>query len=353
MNFLEIIALTLNSLICIPSIASFTKYDYWWIRGFDFPRIQIVSLIVLNIALAFYAYNFGSNWHFIILAMLCLSLLYQLVLIYPYTFFAKKQVINYAGKPNDNTISILVSNVLMTNTKYQKLIDLTLSKNPDILLTLETNKTWEDAICILEHNYQHCVKIPLENLYGMHLYSKLPLENVAVKYLISNEIPSIHGTLVLHNGMKVSFHCIHPKPPSPTESKKTTNRDAEILLTAKEIKKDLDLVLVFGDFNDVAWSRITNLFQKVSGLMDPRRGRGFFNTYNANHTFLRWPLDHVFHSDNFTLIEIAREKNIGSDHFPMYIKLNYTPSAKNSQHKLKLDADEKETANKKIKNAKK
>ncbi len=348
MSFLELFILCLNILFCIPSAASLTKFDYWWIRGFDFPRVQITVLLIVNILLALVVYDFDAIWHFLIVSALCLGLWYQCALIYPYTIFAKKQVINYDGGQNENNISILVSNVLTENSNYNKLIDLTRSKNPDLLLTLESDKKWEEALDVLEETYTYSVKVPLENLYGMHLYSKFPLENIEMKYLVADGIPSIHGTLKLPNGKNATIHCLHPRPPSPSESKTSTNRDAELLLVGREIEKDAKLVLVFGDFNDVAWSRTTRLFQKVSGLMDPRRGRGFINTYNANYKLLRWPLDHVFHSDDFTLIEIDRGKNIGSDHFPMYIKLNYTPRAEWRQEALVASQDEKELVEEKI-----
>ena len=348
MSILEIIVVILNIIFCIPSVASATKFDYWWIRGFDFPRIQISVLIIFNIILATVVYDFTENWHFFILFALAASLLYQLYLIFPYTPVAKKQTIQYVGDDNDDNLSILVSNVLMDNTGYQDLIDLVRFKDPDILLTLESDRKWEEKLAVLELTYRHTVKIPLENLYGMHLYSKFPLKDIKVRYLIATDIPSIHGKLKLINGQMVTIHCLHPRPPSPNESKTSTNRDAELLLVGKEIDENDKLVLVFGDLNDVAWSRTTKLFQKMSGLMDPRRGRGFFNTYNANHKLLRWPLDHVFHSDDFTLVAMERERNIGSDHFPMYIKLNYAPKATNSQDDLEASKEEKEWAEDKI-----
>src|SRR5690606_22935762 len=122
-------------------------------------------------------------------------------------------------------ISILVSNVLTTNTRYDKLIDLVNKKKPDVLLTLETDKKWEEELSVLEKYYPFTVKIPLDNLYGMHLYSKLKLEEVDVKYLIKEDIPSIHGYLRLNNHTKVKFHALHPQPPSPTEDPTSTNRD--------------------------------------------------------------------------------------------------------------------------------
>lgn len=348
MNYLEIFTLILNLIFCLPTLASITTLDNWWVRGFDFPRIQICVLIIANITLSGYVYSFDELWQYLVTIALVLSLAYQYWLIHPYTVLAKKQVIRYSGEANEDNISILVSNVLTSNRNYAALIDLVRARNPDILLTLESDKKWEEALTAIEDSYGHCVKVPLDNLYGMHLYSKLPLSDIAVKYLVQDGIPSIHGHLQLRNGKTVSIHCLHPKPPSPSESKTSTNRDAELLLVGQQIDSKADLVLVFGDLNDVAWSRTTKMFQKLSGLMDPRRGRGFFNTYNANHKLLRWPLDHVFHSNDFTLMEISREKNIGSDHFPMYLKLNYTPKAKWMQEDLDISETEEKWAREKI-----
>lgn len=191
MTDLELVALFLNLVFCLPSIASATKFDHWWIRGFDFPRVQISILILTNIVLALFAYSFGEGWHFVILGALVLGLIYQCVLIYPYSVLAKVQVIEYGGDQSDDSVSILVSNVLTPNTEYHKLIDLVREKDPDILLTLESDKKWEEALSVLEDRYGHFEKVPLDNLYGMHLYSKLPLEEIEVKYLIQDDIPSI------------------------------------------------------------------------------------------------------------------------------------------------------------------
>lgn len=351
MSWLEITTIILNLFFCIPTLASLTTLDVWWVRGFDFPRVQISVLILINILLAIYVYDYTEIWQFILVGALIFSLVYQCQLIFPFTIFAKKQVIAYSGAENDKHISILVSNVLTPNRGYEAFINLVSDRDPDVFLTLETDSKWEKALQPLEATYTHSVKVPLDNLYGMHLYSKLPLENMEVKYLVRDTIPSIHGTLKLHNGKKVAIHCLHPKPPSPSESNTSTNRDAELLIVAKEIDIEQGPVLVFGDFNDVAWSRTTRLFQKISGLLDPRQGRGLYNTYNANYRLLRWPLDHVFHSDDFTLMELARAKNIGSDHFPMYIKLNYSPKAEWLQDAPKADESEKDWADEKIEDA--
>ncbi|GAA4321223.1 endonuclease/exonuclease/phosphatase family protein [Pontixanthobacter gangjinensis] len=352
MSIGEGIVLFFTILMCIPTIASITRYDIWWVRGFDFPRIQISFLIICVIVTSIYVYDFSEIWHFIAIGALVLSLGYQFKKIFPYTYVSRKQVLRFKGSDPEATISILVSNVLTPNKRSDKLISLVNERKPDLLLTLETDKRWENELSVLEDDYKHCIKIPKDNLYGMHLYSKLELEDIKVRNLVQEDIPSIHGTVVLRNGKKVKLHCLHPMPPSPTESETSTNRDAELLMVGRDIDAEKDSILVIGDLNDVAWSRTTRLFQKLSGLMDPRIGRGFFNTFHAGYFLLRWPLDHVFHTKDFTLIEIARERSVGSDHFPMYIHLNYEPTGDMVNEDTDLpEAEEKEWAEEKIKSA--
>lgn len=332
----------------IPTIASLTRFDKWWIRGFDFPRIQISCLTIIIFILNLIFLSYEEIWHYLLFFSLMLSFVYQALKIYPYTPFAEKQVLSHFGDDPGTTISVLVSNVLMKNQNSRKLVNLINIKQPDIVLTLETNKRWENQLAVLEEKYPYIVKVPQDNRYGMHLYSRLELQDIKVKYLIKKDIPSIHGYAVLNNQHRIKIHCVHPKPPSPTEASTSTNRDAELLLVGKDVKKDEETVLVFGDLNDVAWSRTTVLFQKLSGLLDPRIGRGFYNTFHAGHFLLRWPLDHVFHTSDFTLIELARLENIGSDHFPIYIKLNYKPRAEILQKEPKTSQEEKEWAREKI-----
>lgn len=352
MEISELIMLVACAVLLIPSIASVTRFDKWWIRAFDFPRIQISILISIVLVIAIFVFDFSEVIHFIAIGLLILSLLYQLDKIYPYTWFAKKEVMQFEdGDPTDN-ISILVSNVLTPNKDYHKLLEIVNRRQPDILLTLESDKKWEEALKDLEKDYKYCVKVPQDNLYGMHLYSKLKLEETEVRYLVKEDIPSIHGFVRLDDNSKIRIHCMHPRPPSPSEAQTSTNRDAELLMLGRDVRKQDESVLVFGDLNDVAWSRTTRLFQQMSGLMDPRIGRGFFNTFHADYLFFRWPLDHVFHSNDFTLIDIAREKHIGSDHFPMYIKLNFERKAELEQNKPEAEDEEKEWAQKKIDDAK-
>ena len=40
---------------------------------------------------------------------------------------------------------------------------------------------------------------------------------------------------------------------------------------------------------------------------------------------MRWPLDHMFVSEHFRVIEIGLGNDINSDHFPFYASLSFEP----------------------------
>ncbi|TSH76006.1 endonuclease [Acinetobacter sp. RF15A] len=327
------------------SFWSLIPRDEWWIRGADFPRLQILVLGFIAFIL-FLAVDHPWSWASqLIFVGLIAALAYQLKMVLPYTFVWKKQVKQVRQDQLDpqRQISLIVSNVLTTNTKYHLLIEKIQTLQPDLVLTLETDQAWQDALAIIEQDYPYRVPVPLDNLYGMHLYSKLKLSNTEVKFILSDDIPSIHTTATLRSGQTVQLYCLHPKPPSPTEAKDSTLRDAELLIVGDQIKDLDESCIVMGDLNDVAWSRTTRLFQRISGLLDPRVGRHYINTFHADYPLLRWSLDHVFHSRDFALVHMERLAHIGSDHFPIYLVLQTGRIFEHLQEELEqTDEDEQE-----------
>ena len=336
---------TIAILVIWLSFWSLIPRDEWWFRGADFPRLQLLVLGFITF-IFFIAWDHPwSNITQIIFIALIAALIYQLKMVLPYTFLWKKQVQKVAEEQlnPDRQIALLVSNVLTPNTKYHLLLEQIERLQPDVVLTLETDQTWQNELAVIEKDYPYCVAVPLDNLYGMHLYSKLELKDTKVKFILSDEIPSIHTTVTLRSGHDVQLYCLHPKPPSPTEAKDSTLRDAELLIVGDQIKDLDESCIVMGDLNDVAWSRTTRLFQRISGLLDPRVGRHYVNTFHADYPLLRWSLDHVFHSTDFALVHMERVAHIGSDHFPVYVVLQTGREFDAVQQELEqTDADEQE-----------
>ena len=284
----------------------------------------------------------------VIIVALLLNLFYLLYLIIPFTIFGKKQIIDSKNKETSSTLKLFIGNVFQENRKANEYLTIIAECKPDVVLLVETDLWWQQEMDFLSNDYPHQVKIPLENTYGMLLYSKYELIDGQVNYLVKSDIPSIETLVKLPSGQLVKLFCLHPEPPVPQENPRSTERDKEILLVANKAKDNKYPVIVMGDLNDVAWSYTTELFGKISGLLDPRRGRGFFNSFNANYFFLRFPLDHIFCSTDFKLNAIKRLENCGSDHFPMCVELQHNPRAENQNEKPQATQEDLELAEEKV-----
>ncbi len=345
---MQLITELLAGVVIFATLMAWVPRNEWWFRGFDFPRLQILGLGAASLVGFGLTHASLQPYQQILLVGLLLCLVDQARMVLPYTHLWRKQVVQATRVDPANQISLLVSNVLTPNPNKQALIELIAQQQPDVVITLETDRVWEQALAVIEPDYPYQVKVPLDNLYGMHLYSRLPLIDPEVKFLLSPEIPSIHTQLKLRSGKRIWLYALHPKPPSPTEAPDSTLRDAELLMVGDHIEATDQTCIVAGDLNDVAWSRTTRLFQRISGLLDPRVGRKFINTFHAQYPFLRWSLDHVFHSNDFSLIEMQRMPDIGSDHFPVLTILHYDQAVEALQDELEATAEDEQEAEQRI-----
>lgn len=346
------------ALLCIfflfTTFAPLTHRPEWWIRVWDFPRLQLLILSLLLAIVNFtMLFHTESSWQMTIFSIALIAhiicIAYQSYWIFPYTKYSKKQVIAATGYDTTHPrLRLMVTNVLTPNRHAEKLLALIATERPDIVVAVETDQWWQTQLDVIETDYPYTIKCPLDNLYGMHIYSRLPISEEEIQFLVDEEIPSMHMKVHLNDHDEIILHCLHPMPPSPTENDESSDRDAELVMVGKTAAKATLPVIVTGDLNDVAWSQTTRLFLKMSQLLDPRRGRGMYSTFHAHHAFLRWPLDHVFHSDDFILGSIRRLDSIGSDHFPILVELVLKPREGQQQEGLEKTSSDEELAQEKL-----
>ena len=353
---LEIARITLFILgyfIVTVSLIPLIRNDNWVFRVFEYPRSQKLLINLVVLALFLFVADWNSQHATIFTCLLGANALYLFYQIFPYTVLSKRQLKDQKLPTEGRHFKLLICNVYQENRNPGPCLNCVKDYDPDIVLLVETDHWWKSQLASLEQIYPHRVMKPLDNTYGMLLYSKLELIDPQVKYLVEDGIPSIHTKVKLPCGELFHFYSLHPQPPVPQENPRSTERDGELLLIAKEAKGCKLPVVVAGDLNDVAWSYTTELFMKISGLLDPRRGRGFYNTFHAKYWFLRWPLDHIFCSEHFHLADLKRLPAVGSDHFPMFVQLalNHEQRRENAKDKLEADAEDVEVAEEKIEKA--
>lgn len=328
MLVLQILLALSGAFFFLGTLLNLSRHPHWFIRIWDFPRV-FVLLVALAIAGAYVAlfHRHWSDWA--LFAATAFVVGRQAYMIFPYTSIARKAVKRSDQPAGESSLKLVISNVLMENGEFDLWHRVVREADPDVIVAVEVDAKWDRALHPLGEKYPHIVRKVQDNYYGMVLYSRLEIEDSKVRFLVQDDVPSIHATIQLKDGQHVCLHALHPRPPEPVNDQDSAPRDAELVIMGKEIDKHQreDPTIVCGDLNDVAWSYTTQLFLRLSKLLDPRKGRGFYNSFNAKSKVFRFPLDHVFHSDEFKLIDLRRLDYVGSDHFPMLVELNCEPAA--------------------------
>lgn len=317
-----------GGLLLLVTALPLVPSDERFIRMWDFPRTQIAVLIMLVLIGSLFFFGFTRRSFLLWYLLLFLALSYHVARIIPYTPVHPVEMRAAGSCPSAQQIRLLVANVLESNRDAAPLLDVVAETDPDLILLLEIDSWWQEQLRPLQEEYPEFVVRAQHDGYGLLMHSRLPLIQPQVRFLLDDYVPSVKTGVRLPSGASIIFHGVHPKPPPRHD---TTKRDAELMIVGREVRAEDRPAIVAGDLNDVAWSTTTRRFQKVSGLLDPRVGRGLYSTFNANWPLLRWPLDHVFSNNSFTLVEMRRLRHIGSDHFPLFIVLCHRPDAAAAQ----------------------
>ena len=337
----SILALALAAVFVIATVLPLSASSSRWIRVFDFPRIQIAVGLTVSGVLLIVASPQESGLTILAVAVVAGCLGYQATHIIRYSPVYPRQAASAVPGTSASDFRMLIANVLMENRDAALLLQRVRDTDPDVAVFVETDDWWDSSLSLLEADYPFSVRRPQDNHYGMVLFSRVPLVDPEIRFLVRDEIPSIRTGVRLKSGDVFTLYALHPVPPPLAD---TEMRDAEILVVAKEIENSPLPAIVAGDLNDVSWSRTTRMFMRISQLLDPRIGRGFFASYNAKNPLMRWPLDHVFHDTSFTVNEIRLLKSFGSDHFPVFVSLRHQPAVPPAGTPEPADAEDRQEA---------
>ncbi len=165
-------------------------------------------------------------------------------------------------------------------------LDVIRKSNADILSIHEVTPDWDqwlnDSLSGLYPYHHSLIDI---GIYGMAIYSRYELEHTDTFYY--QDIPNLR-TCLKANGNPLCLVSIHTEPALNSFSLKRLRE--HLTTAAKELNQMETPVLVFGDFNAVAWSDELQVFMDSTGLMESRKG------FMTSGIPLGVPLDHIFYS---------------------------------------------------------
>lgn len=276
-------------LALLTTLVSLTATNFWLVRTVDLVREPIIWVALLLLLIAALALRGSARW--LTLTLLGTTIAINAWRIYPYMAFAPTEIAIGELGEGDRCFTAYALNVKQSNRNYQPVIDQIAQADPDLLLVMETDRAWVDALGGVIGNYPSVESYPLDNTYGMLLATRLEMSNP--RFVIESErnVPTFYAEMRVQGSQPFEFVGLHPKPPLPGQN--TEERDQNIIEAGLETSDELEHGLVLGDFNDVPWSGTTTTFRQEGNWRDPRVGRGTYATFPADWVLLGWPLDQL------------------------------------------------------------
>ncbi len=307
----------LAAVTCVMTAISAIHSNLWWIRILDFPRTSMLAaVVVLLVGAALFVHKARA----LTMAGLIVAGAWQVWRLWDYTPVAAEELALDAGsEDNAACFTALGFNVFQHNREYAGTLAMLQRERPDVLLLMETDSLWLEALQPVLADFPHVSERALDNTYGMIFASRLDVRDARFQHPTSADTPTFYATLSTREGRAFDYVGLHPRPPLPGQS--TETRDANIARAAQRQAGDTMPAMAMGDFNDVSWSRTTQRFMSEGGFLDPRVGRGVYASFPAAYITVGWPLDHIFVTPAFTVGTVRILENVGSDHRALSTRL--------------------------------
>ena len=247
------------------------------------------------------------------MAALGVALLWNGGLLAPYYLPSSQPDIAEGGA----TVSLISLNVYTANTDKRAVIDYLRERSADLVVVMEVDERWEQALAELHDVYPHQFIQSRPDNFGIGLLSREPLAQKQFVNAGNTHLPTIVAR-VEREGRDFIIVATHPLPPIGASN--TLERDAQLRAVADTVKASSLQCVVAGDFNATPWSSAFRYLTTRSGLRDSALGRGIQGSWNAKSPLMRIPIDHVLVPANVKVIRRAVGANVGSDHFPVEVE---------------------------------
>jgi endonuclease/exonuclease/phosphatase (EEP) superfamily protein YafD len=214
---------------------------------------------------------------------------------------------------------LLLCNVLKRNRSYQRLRDLVIQEQPDLVVLIEPDLAWLDGIADLRLDYPYWAVAPRQDAYGVAILSRQPFQSQEVIHLDSAEGPTVVARVDLKNHHDQILTVIATHPPPPKGAVHSANRNDQLQALAQFVRQQDGALILCGDFNLSPWSPHFSDLLKRSGLDDSGRGFGIQPTWPVDNFLMRTPIDHCLISPHIAVRRRRLGPRIGSDHLPVIL----------------------------------
>ena len=216
------------------------------------------------------------------------------------------------------SLRVLSLNLLYNNTQVAAALEEVARTAPDVVFCSEFTPAWRDGLSAGLTAFPHRSLHADPGCYGVGIFSKLPLRDVALVPLGFDWAPALRAVVDTPGG-PVGLLGVHtPRPGSPRRCEQ--RNQALAALPAVVAKLPVPHV-VLGDLNSTPWNPAFRAMIDATKLV-PLSNSDFNPTWPSNLPwFLRIPIDHVLASSGVGLEHAEVGPSIGSDHMPLFAVL--------------------------------
>jgi endonuclease/exonuclease/phosphatase (EEP) superfamily protein YafD len=219
------------------------------------------------------------------------------------------------------SLDVCCFNVLASNPQKEPVIRYLREQAPEVIVLLEVDQAWANALTGLEDVYPHRLIHPRDDNFGIALLSRHPLTEPTIHHLGGLQVPIITAT-IQHDGRSFLLVGAHLIPPMRSDLAIESRKEALELGDFLAKHQDRPL-LVAGDFNASPWSQTVNLLRKRGGVDFRQPGPAWWPTWNTR-SVLMLPIDHAFCSAPLLIVQRTVGPHLGSDHRPQMLTLGWS-----------------------------
>jgi endonuclease/exonuclease/phosphatase (EEP) superfamily protein YafD len=215
-----------------------------------------------------------------------------------------------------NALKVVQLNVLRVNKSTKAVTDWVRKENPDVLVVQEIDSEWRTALADIQDLFKHRVLVERRDDFGIAVYSKHRVLSRRTAVLPFINVPALFLVLDF-KGVSVRLATMHAPP--PVGDAQIAARRGALDKIESWVKQDpKSPAIVAADLNITPYTAVWRRFINVSGLVDPRRGRGFLTTWPAFAPDpFRIPIDHILHNEAFRMVSLKTGEWLGSDHLAL------------------------------------
>ena len=212
------------------------------------------------------------------------------------------------------TLRVTLSNVYTHRGDPVRTLEVLRELRPEIIVLLEISEQWTEALEPLHKTHPHYREVPLENNFGIGIYSVHPFLSIETLYLAQSKQPSFFAVVDTPLG-PVTVIATHTLP--PMSGRYSALRNAQLSDVADLAAATQGPVLLIGDLNVSPWSPYFKDLVRQSGLLDSARGNGIQPTWPTYNPAFFIPIDHCLHSPDLAVRKRFTGPATGSDHYPL------------------------------------